>query len=78
MSTLKTQPRRAASQLRPLSETMIQILPVILAALLANPEPTEARLDYTLHFYPRDTSGISIQLKVRNAPASMQLAARSP
>ncbi|MEO5590340.1 MAG: PDZ domain-containing protein [Gemmatimonadaceae bacterium] len=46
-------------------------------ALVGNWGSGDARFSYTLRFHPDDTSAVSIRLLVRNAPASMQLAANA-
>ena len=47
---------------------------MVITAASASPEP---QLEYTLHFNPADTSAISVELRVTNAPARMQLAAHA-
>ena len=50
---------------------------LVVAACISGESSRDARLDYTLHFDPADTTAITLQLSVRNAPASMQLAANA-
>lgn len=49
----------------------------LLAAVLGNSGLKGPRLDYSLRFDPADTSAISVRLIVRNAPASIQIAAHA-
>src|SRR4051794_11160731 len=55
-------------------------LAVISAAIglaLAAPSASPTHLHYTLRVDPADTTGVSVELQVRNAPASMVLAAQA-
>ncbi len=53
---------------------------LVLAALSFSTSGTATkptRLDYTLRFDPSDLSAVSVELRIRNAPASLQLAANA-
>ena len=53
---------------------MLSHFVLLLAATAASPDPP---LEYTLRFDPADTSGIAVELRVKDAPASIQLAAHA-
>src|SRR5687768_8156557 len=53
---------------------MLKLALVLLAENAGSPEP---KLQYTLRFDPADTTGIAVELRVTNAPASIQLAAHA-
>ena len=53
------------------------LLSLLFALVIPANNYKEPRLAYTLHFDPADTTEISVELRIRNAPASVQIAAHA-
>ncbi len=56
---------------------MIALLVACLAALPQAAAPAKSRLDYTLRVDTADLSGIAVEMRIRNAPARLRLAAHA-
>jgi len=55
----------------------MMLIPLLITLALQTTTVQEPRLAYKIRFDSADTTGISVELKVRNAPASMRIAAHA-
>ena len=55
----------------------MMLIPLLITLALQTTTVKEPRLAYKIRFDSADTTGISVELRVKNAPASMRIAAHA-